>query len=63
VGSLLDIFLKHASLINGEILDKFVLSDPKRTFNLLFHQQAKVRDFASSYIERVLMVCYADGDG
>jgi hypothetical protein len=40
-----------------------VLSDPKRTFNLLFHQQAKVRDFASSYIERVLMVCYADGDG
>lgn len=63
VGTLLEIFLKNTSLINAEILDTFVLSDPKRTFSLLFHQQAKVRDFASSYIERILMVCYAQGDG
>jgi hypothetical protein len=50
VGNLLDIFHKHLSLIDAEILDRYILSDPKRTFGLLFHQQAKVRDFASSYI-------------
>jgi hypothetical protein len=50
VGTLLEIFLKHQNLIDADILDRYVLSDPKRTFGLLFHQQAKVRDFASSYI-------------
>jgi ubiquitin carboxyl-terminal hydrolase 34 len=62
VGSLLDIFLKNTALINGDILDRYVLSDPKRTFSLLFHQQPRVRDFASNYLERVLLVCYASGE-
>jgi ubiquitin carboxyl-terminal hydrolase 34 len=58
VGSLLEIFHKHLMLVNADILERYVLSDPKRTFGLLFHQQAKVREFASSYLDRVLMLCY-----
>lgn len=62
VGTLLEIFHKNLALVDGEILDKYVLSDPKRTFGVLFHQQSKVRDFASSYLERVLMLSYERGD-
>ena len=58
VGSLLEIFSKNLGLINADILERYVLADPKRTFGVLFHQQAKIREFASAYIERVLMVCY-----
>ncbi len=50
VGGLLEIFNKNTHLINANTLEKYVLSDPKRTFGLLFHQQQKVRDFASSYL-------------
>lgn len=62
VGNLLDIFMKNLDQVDGNILDRYVLADPKRTFGLLFHQQGKVRDFASSYLERVLMLCYERGD-
>lgn len=50
VGNLLEIFSKNLHLINADILERYVLSDPKRTFGVLFHQQPKIRDFASSYI-------------
>lgn len=40
---------------------QYLLSDTKRTFNLLFHQQAKVREFASFYIERILIFTYLNG--
>jgi hypothetical protein len=40
---------------------KYILEDPKRTFNLIFHQQAKVREFVSFYIERILIHTYLNG--
>ena len=40
---------------------KYVTSDSKRTFNILFHQQGKVRDFAAYYIERILIHTYLNG--
>ena len=58
VGSLVDIFNKNTHLINFGIFEKYVVSDLKRTFNLLFHHQPKVRDFASIYLERLLIICY-----
>ena len=36
--------------INFKTFEKYIISNPKRTFNLLFHHQHKVRDFASIYI-------------
>lgn len=40
---------------------KYITADSKRTFNLLFHQQYKVRDFTSFYIERILIHTYLKG--
>lgn len=58
MGSLLDIFSKNLQLVNAEILERYVLADPKRTFAVLFHQQPKIRDFASCYLAQVLVECY-----
>jgi hypothetical protein len=62
VGNLLAIFTKNTFLITKDILYKYVLADGKKTFNLLFHYQQKVREFASEYIHQVLMASYTDGD-
>jgi hypothetical protein len=43
VGNLPSIFEKNLNLIKKQHFKIYVLADPKRTFNLLFHQQAKIR--------------------
>lgn len=61
VGNLPDIFAKNLHLIRVDMLRRYILEDSKKTFNLLFHQQAKVRDFVSFYIERMLVHTYLQG--
>ena len=43
------------------MFSKYILSDPKRSFGILFHQQAKVREFASLYFERIMIHAYIYG--
>jgi hypothetical protein len=61
VGTLPEIFEKNLHRITVNMLKQYVLSDAKRTFNLLFHHQAKVRDFAAFYVERLLVHAYLQG--
>lgn len=49
-GTLVDILQKNANLITPHILKKYLLEDPKKTFNFLLHNNPKVREFASIYL-------------
>jgi hypothetical protein len=41
--------------ITPDIFIDYVIKDPKRTFDLLFHNNANVRDFTAVYIEKVVL--------
>lgn len=62
VGSLPEIFEKNLALVQVNYLQRYILSDSKRVFGLLFHNQGKVREFAAVYIERILIHAYIHGN-
>jgi hypothetical protein len=35
----------------------YVMADPKKTFNLLFHNNQKIRDFMSVYLAKMIITC------
>lgn len=51
----MDAFIQNIEQIQPHIFNRYILGEKQRTFDLLFHNNANVRDFAAAFIERVLI--------